>query len=370
MDNHISIAIHTPQVAENLKNALSKEGVDVSLSPFKLPNAECDDAFVSLNVADTDLKKALKIIENEADKQLAVVHAKLAGMSGTLLIPVDFSPYSETAVKVAFDLAGRLSLKPFILHSLSVLYIKDAVSFPETSSVDISDAQMAVELRREAEVKMRRLVEDIKARISSGEYPNVDFDTEITEGVPEEVILEYARQKKPDIIVMATRGVSRRAKELIGSVTAEVLDSCRSPLFIVPENFGMPKIRDVNKVLFFCYLDKQDIMSMDSFQSMFDYPVTDLFIVPINGVSSDSMASKLDSLSAYFKRAYPGTNSSIHVFDKESFDEDLERLISEKGVQLIVIPNKKRNIFARFFNPSMAHRLFFEKDLPMLAFPV
>ena len=35
-----------------------------------------------------------------------------------------------------------------------------------------------------------------------------------------------------------------------------------------------------------------------------------------------------------------------------------------------IIPNKKKNIFARLFNPSVAHKILFLTDTPMLVVPV
>ena len=37
---------------------------------------------------------------------------------------------------------------------------------------------------------------------------------------------------------------------------------------------------------------------------------------------------------------------------------------------LIIVPNKKKNIFSRFFNPGVAHKVLFQTDIPMLVIPV
>ena len=35
-----------------------------------------------------------------------------------------------------------------------------------------------------------------------------------------------------------------------------------------------------------------------------------------------------------------------------------------------VVPNKKKNVFARFFNPTLAHKILFHADIPMMTIPV
>lgn len=50
--------------------------------------------------------------------------------------------------------------------------------------------------------------------------------------------------------------------------------------------------------------------------------------------------------------------------------DEFRKFTEEKKIDLIVIPNKKTNIFARLFNPSIAHRVLFSSDTPLLAVPI
>jgi Universal stress protein UspA and related nucleotide-binding proteins len=43
--------------------------------------------------------------------------------------------------------------------------------------------------------------------------------------------------------------------------------------------------------------------------------------------------------------------------------------LKEAGIDMLVIGNRKRNIFARLFNPSMAHKMLFHSDTPLLVIP-
>ncbi|MDE6288412.1 MAG: universal stress protein, partial [Muribaculaceae bacterium] len=50
--------------------------------------------------------------------------------------------------------------------------------------------------------------------------------------------------------------------------------------------------------------------------------------------------------------------------------EELEKLQSERKFDLIVVPNRRRNVLTRMFNPGIANRLLFHADIPMLVIPV
>ena len=54
--------------------------------------------------------------------------------------------------------------------------------------------------------------------------------------------IEYAKGIKPQLIIMGTRGTEKKEKELIGSVTGEVLDGCRFPVLAIPETANITNL--------------------------------------------------------------------------------------------------------------------------------
>ena len=66
----------------------------------------------------------------------------------------------------------------------------------------------------------------------------------------------------------------------------------------------------------------------------------------------------------------PLYNFSIKLLsfkDAASIINDIEKT---ERIDLIVVPNKKKNVFARFFNPTLAHKILFHADIPMMTIPV
>jgi nucleotide-binding universal stress UspA family protein len=54
----------------------------------------------------------------------------------------------------------------------------------------------------------------------------------------------------------------------------------------------------------------------------------------------------------------------------ETLIDDFRQIMQESPVSLICVPNKKRTVFARVFNPSIAHKILFRADIPMMVIPV
>ena len=56
-----------------------------------------------------------------------------------------------------------------------------------------------------------------------------------------------------------------------------------------------------------------------------------------------------------------------------TLDDDLvalQQYMTDSHVDLIAVPNRKRNIVSRLFNPSIAHKVLFQSDVPMIVVPV
>lgn len=376
-EKFITLAIHTNERAMSLKRILESHGIDVRFEDLIISDAGIASG-VRVKINEHDLPLALKVTESNQCYVPEAEALKLEGTEGNVLIPVDFTSNSMLACQVGFDLAKRLNLHPVILHAYSAPLLFAGLnsdnSLDATVGIDvpgeIAEMQADIDMRKESEKLMKSLRNKISELQGAETLPDIKFSTIVNEGIPEDVIKEYCSQTPPMVVVMATRGKDKRDEALIGSVTAEVLDSCRVPVFVVPENCRMTSVEAVTKLVYFCNLDRQDILSVDTLMRMFDYPVADVTLVPVNERGNVNIRERVDILRDYFNKSYPTAHFSTEIFPVKSFREDFENYVTQTGIEMLIVPNKKRNIFKRLFNPGIAHKLLFERDMPMLALPV
>lgn len=376
-EKFITLAIHSKERADALRSILESHGIEVRYESIM---AAGDGMVVGIRVKikENDLPLALKVAESSQCYVTETELLKINGTAGNILIPVDFSPNSLLACRVGFDVANRLKLHPVILHAFTSPYL-----FPSVGEVDDFDGDMApgaqpsiaemamnVDMKKESERQMRSFRRKIEELQDCGSIPSIKFSSIVTDGIPEDVIKDYCVGNPPAVVVMATRGKDRRDEELVGSVTAEVLDSCRVPVFVVPENCRMKSVKDVRRLIYFCNLDRQDILSVDSLMRMFDYPEAQVTLIPVSDKNGGDVKKRVEMLKEYFSNAYPASTFSTEVFPVKTFRDNLEDYISRAGVEMMIVPNRKRNVFQRLFNPGIAHKLLFERDMPMLALPV
>lgn len=296
-------------------------------------------------------------------------------MQKLLLIPIDFSSYSFLACKVGFELARRLNLTPMVMHVYpfveTSLAAPPITGFSDFTDDEVEEMETQEQVRENAEKQMDKFVKMLMLKREDKEITDVKFVSSLKCGLPEEVILTFARTEAPALIVMATRGSGKKKVDLIGSVTAEVIDSCRVPVFTVPEDYDFRGLSEILRIGMFCAPDEKKDGIVQSFMEMFDGPKVDITLFPVDVKRGMSPESMLTSVQTYLSTLYPEVKFSIHPFSgKEELRKEIENYLSDHNIQLLIIPNKKRNIFSRLFNPGIAHRILFERDTPMLVFPI
>ena len=247
VNDYITFVIHTPERAQILKNILESHGIDVKIEDFTSHKSPLTVA-QRVKIRPTELPLALKITESGDTYSAAMIDMKMAGMSGNLLIPVDFSSGSMLAITVGFKIAKRIGLHPVILHSfITPMFSLSGANILETNNVidEIDDEDEIRDIREQSTNNLRKFKQDIRQLQSEGKLPAIKFSSILVEGIAEEAIINYCKTTPPTLVVMSTRGKDKKGEDLIGSVTAEVLDSCRVPVFTIPDNCTWNKIEDI-----------------------------------------------------------------------------------------------------------------------------
>lgn len=378
MDNNlVSLAIHTPHHAMALKKILESHGIETTLQNY-VPSGAPIAVGVSVLIHEKDLPMALKITESIEHLTTLNLDNILTGHKGELLLPVDFNDYCMCACKAGFDIAGYLHLQPVILHAYPTPVFSPSLSIDDTDTIGIDNSleeefnemELSRDLQKQGRKKMKELIAKLHEDQKAGKLPDLNFKAVMEDGVAEDVIKEYCRVSPPSLVVMVTRAKDKKGEQLIGSVTAEVLDDCKVPVLSIPENCNFTLIQHLKEVIFLCNIDQHDLICVDTFMRMFEYPEVTITLIPANEKQDKNTKTKLLNLQNYFNTTYPTAHFITATFPAKTFMLDFNHYESQRGTDLIVVPNRRKNAFMRLFNPGIAHRLLFERDLPLLAIPI
>jgi len=368
MAKYITVAIHTYEKAIALRRQLENEGIAVELNNVNLEVPGLSSG-VRVRIPESDLPLALRIIENRelfsSDKDKSKSH--------TILVPVDLSENSYKAAVLAAHIASVHSASLQFLYTYIDPYIAGKVQFTDTMTYEVGDRNAREIMVQNARQLLDNFVDRLLTDMKRGIIPVVNLDRAVTEGVPEDAISEYAKANPPYLIVMGTRAAVQKDKEMIGSVTAEVLDEGYFTVLTMPEPIELEAALHPHNILFLSNLAQNDILAMDTLYRLFGGDGTNVTIVhiPKKRRFSDSSADKaLRALSDYCRKNFEHYHFVSVPVNQTDSEREFTRLNEYNHFDLVVVPNRRRNAFSRLFNPGIAHRILFQTDIPMLIIPV
>lgn len=154
-----------------------------------------------------------------------------------------------------------------------------------------------------------------------------------------------------------------------------MLDSCRIPAFTVPENVDVAELMEMRRVAFLCNLEQEDMIALDTLCRIMKGQSLEVMLVYIpgrrdRGVADAKTGQAQLNLLNYCREHFPGYGFDMRTVRLDTLIEDFRNIMQEGPFNLICVPNKKRNVFARVFNPSIAHKILFRADVPMMVIPV
>lgn len=140
-----------------------------------------------------------------------------------ILVPVDFSQASRSALVYAVEFARKFGAKIHLLHIVQDV----AVFLPETAMVAPSLAVSAAEPMLQAANK------SLDQFLASVNTFDVAVEKSCIEGNPLDEILEQAREKQIDLVILGTHGHTGLAHFFLGSLAEAVVRQSPCPVLSV-----------------------------------------------------------------------------------------------------------------------------------------
>lgn len=140
----------------------------------------------------------------------------------TILVPVDFSVFSEPAFQWALDIATNQQATVLLMHAVHPLW---QLPFPE--NICVTDfPTMAQEIITEAKKRLAGFVTKETTR-------TVSVTTQVVVGNPVWEICQVATRAQVDLIVLGSHGRTGLSHALLGSVAERVVRHAPCPVLVV-----------------------------------------------------------------------------------------------------------------------------------------
>jgi len=275
-DKLITIAMHNYARAEILRTRLESEGVECYLKNVNLIHSVVSGG-VKVQVSSRNLEKALRIVEKVSEQWREEYQDEqeepTQGIQ-KILVPIDFSDYSVNACRYAIGLAEKLNAEIKLMH---VYYNPVVNSMPLTDTyyyqVNMDEIIREIEIR--AKNSMEKFYDDLKEKIEKEGIQGIKIDYALMRGIASEEIIEESKKYNPEVIIIGTRGQGERENDLIGSVTAKIIEESKVPVLVIPEDSIYQGIATIN-IMYATDFDDSDyhaIKKLISILSPFEFTV-------------------------------------------------------------------------------------------------
>ncbi|HLT33443.1 MAG TPA: universal stress protein [Aquaticitalea sp.] len=278
-------------------------------------------------------------------------------MMKKIIVPIDFSEYSEYALETAALLAKRHNAELLVLHMLEI---------SETLYTN-SDAE-----QHEKSVFFIKLAEQKFEKFLDRDYLK---DLEITPIIKRfkvfSEVSDVAKQNNADLIVMGSHGASGLTEIFVGSNTEKVVRYSDIPVLVIKSK---PTSVDYRAVVFASDFSEEAISPYVSASKMFETLGTEMHLLYVNvpGERFKSTADMESTLTGFLQQADGNLNrmNMVHYVADTSVERGILNYAVKSKADLIAIPTHGRTGLAHFFEGSISEDLANHATLPVMTFKI
>ena len=271
-----------------------------------------------------------------------------------ILVPIDFSKYSEEALKVAAQIAKNNNSEIIILHLLEL---------PHQGSDSIGGGGSIPEImffKNKAISKLEELMDSeyLKGIIVS---EAIKF-----EKVPEG-ILDVSKINHVDLIVMGSHGTSGFEELLVGSNTEKVVRLSETPVLVVKKNDENFRAKNLVFASDFSKEIRKPFKKMLEFAKIFD---SNLYLVMICTPNSFKTTLIAEKIIHDFVADFDIENYSTHIYNDANIEKGIFNFANTIDADLIGICTHGRTGLAHFLNGSIVEDIANHSTRPVITFKI
>lgn len=267
-----------------------------------------------------------------------------------ILIPTDFSPVADNALKYAMDMATQYQLDITLAH---------VVQLTATDVANVVYIDLMKEMQQHAEEKMLEKLIALRA-----EYPLLNFDFKVKDGLFLDCLEEICLEVRPVAVIMGITGSGEGIDKLIGSNAILAMDNLSLPLMVIPKN---AYFRSLNKICFACDLQNvatsTPLLAIKVFAKLFNAEIHILNIDHHNRHYTANTPTEIEVLNAMFELI----PHHFHYIDHENVQEGLNEFVGKNDMDMVIMLPKKHSWLEGLFRKSQTKEMLYHSQIPVLA---
>lgn len=268
-----------------------------------------------------------------------------------ILVPFSFSEYSFKAGRIAFYWADKMDCSLLFLHV--------------TDQKDVAALELEID-----KIKQQYINE-----IEGGELPDISFEFHLKNGVVEDEIKRYNKKYHPILVIMGTRDKKQKQNDLIGSVTAEVMEQISVPVLAIPNEIFLQPLHKIREIAIATSLGKHYLQNYDKGMQFFKEFTGNIHLLHVmemdeinNQEHYEAKQQKMQDLLQKARAAYPNATITPKFIEAtQSRARELNFFAELNKTDLIVVKKSNRMwLLNKLLFASTAQNLVFHAQTALL----
>ncbi|MGY6647670.1 universal stress protein [Wenyingzhuangia sp. IMCC45574] len=269
-----------------------------------------------------------------------------------IIIPVDFSKYSEYALKVGAMFAKKHHCKLTLVHMLEM-----PMGY---SQLDAEHAKAMVFMLKFAEKKFEDFVD-------KDYLEDIDINIIIKHLALFPEISHLAEEEQADLILMGSHGVSEHNDFFLGSNTEKVVKTSKTPVLVIKKELDNIDFKNAIYVSDFKQESVNTYKKAKKFFDMIGIKSKLLFINKADGgfISTKEMEDRFKSFLLSAENSLENLDS-FENYDDYTVLDGVKYYIEKNNVSLVSIATHGKSTLSKFFNHSVSLDIANHIETPVL----
>lgn len=270
-----------------------------------------------------------------------------------ILFPTDFSKAANNAFVFALEFAKILKGEIVLLHTFE-LPVVDNQYFPENYQVIYDSLELSQFERFKDEIpKLRAIADELGLQ-------GIKLSHKLMDGSLVYNMKDCIKSENIDFVVMGTAGATGWTEVFVGTNTGEVINTIGVPVLCVPEDAAYTKIETIGFTTRFREKDKEALNKVLKIAHKTNALVKCLYVkTSQSDVSEDTIAM--------WEKDYEHENIQFFVVPSDNVKQSIEEFVDHQEIDILAMMTYKHNFFVDLFTTSLAEKLSYISEVPILS---
>ena len=271
-----------------------------------------------------------------------------------IIVPTDFSPLADNAMKYAIDLAEAINAKIMLLNAYQI-----PISYTEVPLATFSLDQIQ-QLSKE---KLKETKEHVDT-ITGGK---IHVYTESVLGDISEEVYKLCKTLDPYALIIGTRGVSGVGRFFLGSNTLAILSKTETPVFVIPPGVKFRKFHKIGLAT-----DMHDVVEstpIEPIRKLINTFNAELYVLNVD-FEKENFSSSTPEEYINLDTMLAGLNPIYENIENKDVDQGISEFAEKNNLDLVITLPKKHSFLEKVFEKSHTRDLIHHTNIPLLCFQV